>query len=66
MINPQEIILAIGPIVKGKPPQDIVEALFSCVATLVQLTSTFNEQDFVDMAREAWKFHEDKKKRETS
>lgn len=65
-IDPQDVILAISKrgLVLGKPPGDIADALLSSAATMVQLASTFKEEDFVERAREIWRFYEERQRRE--
>lgn len=60
MINPQEIILKIKPLVMGQSPGDIVDGLLAAAASLMQLTSNFTEEDFVKRAREIWQEYEKK------
>jgi len=66
LINPQDIIKKIEPLVKGQHPGDVVGALLSAAVTLVQLTSTHTEEDFVEGAREIWKVYEGDRKKSSS
>lgn len=64
IVNPQDIILKIQQVVMGKPPGAVVDALLAAAATCMQLTSTFEEEDFVERAREIWKVYKEREKNE--
>jgi hypothetical protein len=66
VINPQDIIDKIGPVIKGQHPGDVVDALFSCAVTLTMLTSDLEEEEFVSRAGEVWRAYEAEKKRSSS
>jgi hypothetical protein len=59
MVDPQDIITAIKPLVLGQHPGDVVDGVLAAAATLMQLTGGFNEGDFVARAREIWRAYEE-------
>jgi hypothetical protein len=66
VINAQDIIKKIEPLVKGQHPADVVGALLSAAVTLVQLVSNHTEEDFIERAREIWRAYDDERKKGSS
>ena len=62
MLNPGKIIDVIKDDVMGQHPGDVVDGLLAAAATLMEMTSDFQVEDFQERAGEIWRaFNEARK-----